>query len=394
MPDLQRIKEQFGVFGTNPLWENALETAVKVAPSDLPVLIYGETGAGKDVFPQIIHKYSNRRTGKFFALNCGGIPESTIDSELFGHEKGAFTGAIEMRKGYFEEANGGTLFLDEIGELPLTTQAKLLRVLQNGEFIRMGSSKTLKTDVRIIAATNKNLERLVAHGKFREDLYYRINSITITIPSLRERKDDIVRLFNGFAYERASLGQIPMFKLSPEAQKFIENYRWPGNVRQLKSVAESLCVLKGGGILTVSDIESILPKENNSVAIYSPETTGDSFTRDEKEAILKMMRHLYEEVESLKKVVSGMQGGEIAPVALTRRPMPQEEPEEDIQEQFSAPSQPTPEPEPVHDEDLSIESAEKDRIQRALAKHGGNREAAAAELGISVRTLYRKLKTQ
>lgn len=403
MVDLKQIKESFGLWGNDPAWEEALFTAVKLAPSDLPILIYGETGVGKDIIPQVIHKYSLRKNNKYLALNCGGIPESTIDAELFGHEKGAFTGAYEARKGYFEEADGGTLFLDEIAELPLSTQAKLLRVLQNGEYMRMGSSQVRKTNVRIIAATNVNLFTAVAHHKFREDLFYRINSISITIPSLRERKGDIVLLFRGFAFYQADKYGIDMFKISPEAEKFLKDYRWPGNIRQLKSVAEALAALKAGGILTVDDIKAILPKEDATLPVVFGEGGKEGIKPEEKEAIFMMLRRLHDEVEHLKRIVAAQSGNDAGVVlAQPISPQPQEADDEDWQESYDdpqdAPQSAAPQapqaaaPQATQPDCLDLKKLTDENIRKALERHGGNRKAAAAELGISDRTLYRKLK--
>ena len=399
--ELQSLKNKFDIIGNDPALNRALEIAVAVAPTDITVLVSGESGVGKENIPRIIHQNSRRKNGKYFAINCGAIPEGTIDSELFGHEKGSFTGANEMRRGYFEEADGGTLFLDEIGELPLASQAKLLRVLQSGEFIRVGSSKVLKTDVRVIAATNVNLLHSVSKGKFREDLYYRLNAVSISMPALRERKEDINLLFRKFASDFSAKYGMSKVTLTEDAAIMLRKYRWPGNIRQLKNVAESVSALESAKMSAYSDkclvdvdvLSRYIPKEEPNLlptrsSSYqdSPETAG------EREAIIRMLLQLKQDVDYLKDVVAKAGLGKAVPAAIAppedlpmspvddMMPVDEDPEEQDFQEQ---------EPE---QEDMSIKTASLDLIEKVLRKHGGNRKAAAAELGISERTLYRKIK--
>lgn len=408
--DLQALKNKFDIIGNDPALNRALEIAVAVAPTDITVLITGESGVGKENIPRIVHQNSRRKNGKYFAINCGAIPEGTIDSELFGHEKGSFTGANEMRRGYFEEADGGTLFLDEIGELPLASQAKLLRVLQSGEFIRVGSSKVLKTDVRVIAATNINLFHAVSKGKFREDLYYRLNAVSITMPALRERPGDINLLFRKFASDFSAKYGVCKVTLTEDASIMLRKYRWPGNIRQLKNMAETVSALESARLSGYSDkcvidadvLSKYIPKEEPNLlpaksAAYqdSPESAG------EREAIIRMLFQLKRDVDYLKDVVAkaglGRPGAPALaapeetghewtpPVPEPYMPVAQEmlAPEEDPEEQDLQEREP---------EDLSIRTASLDLIEKVLRKHDGNRKAAAAELGISERTLYRKIK--
>ncbi len=415
--ELQSLKNKFDIIGNDPALNRALEIAVAVAPTDITVLISGESGVGKENIPKIIHQYSRRRTGKYFAVNCGGIPEGTIDSELFGHEKGSFTGAMEMRKGYFEEANGGTLFLDEIGELPLSSQAKLLRVLQSGEFIRVGSSKVLKTDVRVVAATNVNLLYAVSKGKFREDLYYRLNAISVFMPPLRERQNDIHLLFRKFASDFSEKYGMGKAMLSDDAVELLKSYRWPGNIRQLKNIAETVCALEAERIsrrqeITAAVLSQYMPKDDpNALPVKSSmQSSEDAIPASEREAIFRMLYQLRQEVDYLKGVVSG------SGAASVRGRLPQQtnssavtpaqeqsqfitNPEPDEQEIYSGADQPAApyvvdreEPDEQYAEDLSLHKAGEDLIKKALEKYKGNRKLAAAELGISERTLYRKLK--
>ena len=399
--ELQILKNKFDIIGNDPALNRALEIAVAVAPTDITVLVSGESGVGKENIPRIIHQNSRRKNGKYFAINCGAIPEGTIDSELFGHEKGSFTGANEMRRGYFEEADGGTLFLDEIGELPLASQAKLLRVLQSGEFIRVGSSKVLKTDVRVIAATNVNLLHSVSKGKFREDLYYRLNAVSISMPALRERKEDINLLFRKFASDFSAKYGMSKVTLTEDASIMLRKYRWPGNIRQLKNVAESVSALESARMSAQSDkclidvdvLSRYIPKEEpnllptkSSAYQDSPEAAG------EREAIIRMLLQLKQDVDYLKEVVAKAGLGKPAPAAIAppedmpmgpvhdMMPVDEDPEEQDFQEH-----------EPLQ-EDMSIRTASLDLIEKVLRKHGGNRKAAAAELGISERTLYRKIK--
>ena len=397
--ELQILKNKFDIIGNDPALNRALEIAVAVAPTDITVLVSGESGVGKENIPRIIHQNSRRKNGKYFAINCGAIPEGPIDSELFGHEKGSFTGANEMRRGYFEEADGGTLFLDEIGELPLASQAKLLRVLQSGEFIRVGSSKVLKTDVRVIAATNVNLMHSVSKGKFREDLYYRLNAVSITMPALRERKEDINLLFRKFASDFSAKYGMSKVTLTEDAAIMLRKYRWPGNIRQLKNVAESVSALESAKMSANSDkclvdvdvLSRYIPKEEPNLLPTKSSSYQDSpEAAGEREAIIRMLLQLKQDVDYLKEVVAkaGL-GKAVAPAIAPPEDMPispvpemitdDEDPEEqDFQEQIP--------------EDMSIRTASMDLIEKVLRKHGGNRKAAANELGISERTLYRKIK--
>lgn len=404
---LQNLKNRYDIIGNDPALNRALEVAYAVAPTDLTVLIQGESGVGKETIPQIIHQYSRRKTGKYFAVNCGAIPEGTIDSELFGHEKGAFTGANEMRKGYFEEADGGTLFLDEIGELPLASQAKLLRVLQDGEFIRVGSSKVLKTDVRVVAATNIDLTYAVQRGKFRADLYYRLNAISIKVPSLRERPDDIPLLFRKFTSDFSQKYNVCKLNLTPDAVTLLKSYRWPGNIRQLKNVAESVSALESYSITPGSErceisavtLYRYIPKDEGmlpSVAVHE-----EGFSSSEKEAMVRMMYQLRQEVDYLKEAIAGGQAAKPTqsnvaeqpalpqPSAVVAQPVDPSATPEDAEWQDTETAL---EQAPAPVQNLSIQKASLDLLNKALERHGGNRRAAAAELGISERTLYRKIK--
>ena len=397
--ELQTLKNKFDIIGNDPALNRALEIAVAVAPTDITVLVMGESGVGKENIPRIIHQNSRRKNGKYFAINCGAIPEGTIDSELFGHEKGSFTGANEMRRGYFEEADGGTLFLDEIGELPLSSQAKLLRVLQSGEFIRVGSSKVLKTDVRVIAATNVDLMHAVSKGKFREDLYYRLSAVSITMPALRDRKDDINLLFRKFASDFSAKYGMSKVSLTENASIMLRRYRWPGNIRQLKNVAEAVSALESGRISPGSDkcvidmdvLARYIPKEEPNLLPAKSSSYQDSpECAGEREAIIRMLLQLKQDVDYLKDVVAkaGLGRGSVpaisAPEEMQMPPVhDMTDIEDDPEEQDFQESEP---------EDMSIRTASLELIEKVLRKHGGNRKAAAAELGISERTLYRKIK--
>ena len=390
--DLQRLKNKFDIIGNDAGLNRALETAVAVAPTDLTVLITGESGVGKENIPRIIHQFSRRKNGKYLAVNCGAIPEGTINAELFGHEKGAFTGAIGERKGYFEEADGGTLFLDEIGELPRETQALLLRVLQNGEYMKVGSSKVEKTDVRVIAATNVNLAYAVATGKFREDLYYRLTGIQIQMPALRDRnKDDIYLLFRKFTSDFSERYNLCKVSLSHDAISLLTAYRWPGNIRQLKNIAETVTALESRPVTPGSErielgpaaLMRYLPDEKDSMlpATSGPQSAGGGMSDSDKQMIVKAILDLKQEVDRLKEAVrTGVPVQEPVPAGLPRYlDMAPDEPEEQL-----------PEPETTL-EGISIRKASDELIERALAKHGGKVKPAAAELGISERTIYRKL---
>ena len=386
--------------GNDPALNRALEIAVKVAPIDMTVLVCGESGVGKENIPKIIHQNSPRRRAKYFAINCGAIPEGTVDSELFGHEKGAFTGANEMRKGYFEEADGGTLFLDEVAELPLASQAKLLRVLQDGEFMRVGSSKVLKTDVRVIAATNVNLLNAVAKGKFRADLYYRLETVTINMPALRERPGDINLLFRKFASDFSSKYGICKVSLTEDASIMLRKYRWPGNIRQLKNVAEKVSALESvkisaGSDKCVVDVDTLIryiPREEPNL-LPATVQAQEKFEASEKEAIVRTLLKLMQEVDYIKDVLA--KAG-LAGAAQTMLPAIRQELEQTHQEVTRyEDTVEDPEEQDLEDkgeEYLSLKTMGQELIEKVIRKHGGNRKAAAAELGISERTLYRKLK--
>ena len=401
--ELQSLKNKYDIIGNDPVLNRALEIAVAVAPTDITVLVSGESGVGKENIPRIIHQSSRRRNAKYFAINCGAIPEGTIDSELFGHEKGSFTGANEMRRGYFEEADGGTIFLDEIAELPLASQAKLLRVLQSGEFIRVGSSKVLKTDVRVVAATNVNLLHAVSKGKFREDLYYRLNAVAITMPALRERPADINVLFRKFASDFSAKYGVCKVSLTEEASILLRKYRWPGNIRQLKNVAETISALEsvrlsGYSDKCVIDVETLsryIPKEEPNLLPAKVSSWGDSENPGEREAIIRMLFQLKQDVDYLKDVISkaGLTVSAGPSIAVPELPLRNE-----IHQDWTSPSEEDRQEDPEEQEyqtgtpDLSLKSANMELIEKVLRKHDGNRKAAAAELGISERTLYRKIK--
>ncbi len=411
--DLQKLKNKYDIIGNDPALNRALEMAVAVAPTDLTVLVTGESGVGKDNIPKIIHQFSRRKNAKYFAVNCGAIPEGTIDSELFGHEKGSFTGAIEARKGYFEEADGGTLFLDEVGELPLSSQAKLLRVLQSGEYIRVGSSKVSKTDVRVIAATNVNLMYAVSQGKFRADLYYRLNAIQITMPALRDRKEDIYLLFRKFTSDFSEKYGMSKITLTHDAIELLTKYRWPGNIRQLQNVANTVSALEGQRLapgLTRCEVDagtlaSYLPKDEAESMPVQYKREGSTINDDEKQEIYKALYALNAEVNKLKAIVASgnfRQAAEpvhddmktLAPPAYdmggsyVSKPEPDwaaDNQDVDIQDHREE----VKEAEKL--DNCSIEQAYQDMIHKALEKYNGNRKKAAKELGISERTLYRKI---
>lgn len=400
--DLTTLKQRFNIIGNNSALNEALEVAVRVASTDLSVLITGESGVGKEVFPQIIHANSPRKHGTYIAVNCGAIPEGTIDSELFGHEKGAFTGASESRKGYFEVADGGTIFLDEVAELPHTTQVRLLRVLQTGEYIRVGSSKTQKTNVRVVAATNINLRDAVRDGRFREDLYYRLNTVPITVPPLRDRKGDIYLLFRKFAVDVATLYRMPVITLDGGARQVLETYPWPGNIRQLKNVAEQISAVEESRNITADILKKYLPDyAPSSVPVFRPQAQGE--VNEERELLYKVLFDLRNDMNDLKRMMAELmaehrgydhKGGDVtallprnlpAPVSTpTVHPMPVSfndyaEPEEVIEE-------------PAAREGLTKEQVLREAIIKALRRHGGKRREAAKDLFISERTLYRKIK--
>ncbi|MBS1735399.1 MAG: sigma-54-dependent Fis family transcriptional regulator [Bacteroidetes bacterium] len=408
--DQQSIRNRFGIIGSSPGLSYALDVAIQVANTDLSVLISGESGVGKEVFSQIIHSLSARKHNPFIAVNCGAIPEGTIDSELFGHEKGSFTGAVDGRKGYFETVNGGTIFLDEIGEMPLGTQARLLRVLETGEYIRVGSSKVQKTDVRVIAATNKDLLEYIHNGKFREDLYYRLNTVPIRVPALRDRKEDIILLFRKFAADFADRYKSPPVQLNEAAKNMLINYSWPGNVRQLKNMAEQLSVLSRGKEVTSEELIKYLPDNSRS---RLPVLASSGFKEgvqtefaNEREILYKLFFDVKKDVTDLKRLLfEAIQN----PASLNNLNHYQTEP---VMQEVYQNTLPSTQPvvwnnngnnhrseheNEINDhqeveESLSIMDAEKDLIVKALKKHRGKRKDASSDLGISERTLYRKLK--
>ncbi|MGZ4055173.1 MAG: sigma-54 interaction domain-containing protein, partial [Bacteroidia bacterium] len=403
---IQEIKNRFGIIGSSPILDRAIDIAKQVAPTDLTVLITGESGTGKEVFPQIIHALSARKHGQYIAVNCGAIPEGTIDSELFGHEKGSFTGAHEARKGYFEVANGGTIFLDEVAEMPLATQARLLRVLESGEFIKVGSSKVLKTDVRVVAATNVNIQQAIEKGKFREDLYYRLNTVPIIVPPLRERKQDIFLLFRKFAADFSSKYRMPTIKLDAEAEQLLTNYYFQGNVRQLKNITEQISVIEKQRDITADIMRSYLPQQQTSqlpMIVNNSAQGGNDFS--ERDLLYKVLFDMKKDLTDLKKIVvdlidnDNQLNQDFHPEnAQIIKKLYQEvgSPETSIQLGYNntSPIIKTQEQIPVHEvveESLSLQEIEEDMIKKALTKHKGKRKNAAKELGISERTLYRKI---
>ncbi len=378
--NLQLVKQRFGIIGSSALMERALEVAVRVASTDLSVLVTGESGVGKEFFPQIIHAFSARKHNRYIAVNCGAIPGGTIDSELFGHEKGSFTGATESRKGYFEEANGGTIFLDEVAELPLSTQVRLLRVLQDGEFIRVGSSKVQKTDVRVVAATNIDLQSAIAQGRFREDLYYRLNTVPIHVPALRDRREDICLLFRKFAVDVATQYRMPVISLDSLAQQVLETYSWPGNIRQLKNVAEQISAVEETRNITAPILNKYLPPVQTKPMVIERSELGG----EEREVLYKVLFELRAEVNDLRRTVEQMRSGvgiaapEIAgllPAASASEYADSEEVDDPVSDSFKTKAE-----------------VQREQIVRALKRHNGRRKDAARELFISERTLYRKIK--
>lgn len=382
--ELQKLKNKYDIIGNDASLNRALEIALAIAPRDLTVLITGESGVGKDIIPRIIHQNSPRKTGKYLPINCGGLPEGTINSELFGHEKGSFTGATDNRKGYFEEANGGTIFLDEVGELPASTQAMLLRVLETGEYMKVGSSKVEKTDVRVIAATNVNLPYAVAQGKFREDLYYRLNTIQIKMPALRERKEDIYLLWRKFTADFSEKYNLCKVALNVDAISMLTSYRWPGNIRQLKNVAETVASLESKPVTPLSEkvelnaeaLAKYIPDEKDTMIPATATLSGSGMSESDKQMIIKALLDLKQEVDDLRRQVEG--GIQTVPATprIVETTKAESEPENPV-----APSA----------EDFSIKKANDDLIEKALAKYGGKVKPAAEELGISERTIYRKL---
>jgi transcriptional regulator with PAS, ATPase and Fis domain len=416
MESVQNIKQRFEIIGNDPKLNRAIEKAIQVAPTDISVLVVGESGVGKESIPRIIHSLSHRKHGKYIAVNCGAIPEGTIDSELFGHEKGAFTGATNTREGYFEVADGGTIFLDEVGELPLTTQVRLLRVLENGEFIKVGSSQVQKTNVRIVAATNVNLFDAIEKGKFREDLYYRLSTVDIPIPPLRDRKDDIHLLFRKFAADFAHKYKMPPIKLSDDAIQFLQKYRWSGNIRQLRNVAEQISVLETNREITLATLHSYLPVEGSSLPSVISGKKSDTDFSTERDILYKVLFDMKSDLNDLKKLTlelmkNGAKVQDINPT-LIQKVYGSKEAESEISFEEEPrmnviPTQNQSQQEEFEDEDnenyldaetveeeeiLKLEQKEIELIKKSLERHKGKRKAAADELGISERTLYRKIK--
>lgn len=408
-PNIQQVKQRFGIIGNDVELNRAIEIALQVAPTDLSVLVTGESGVGKETFPQLIHQYSHRKHGTYIAVNCGSIPEGTIDSELFGHEKGSFTGATGERKGYFEYANKGTIFLDEVGELPLSTQARLLRVLETGEYMKVGSSKVEKTDVRVVAATNLDMIDATKNGRFREDLYYRLNTVPIRIPALRDRKEDVPLLFRKFASDCAEKYTMPSISLTEDAKQMLMNYQWPGNIRQLKNITEQISIIEQERQITSEILKLYLPA--NEVGMI-PVTTnlGDQqpMFNNEREILYQVLFDMKKDMNELKKIVHDIVAGKIttsdikpevslAPIIVDAK--------NDIPTIINTQNKKDIEPEPCDDEEIqiidtndfnresfSLEEVEKEMIKKALERHQGKRKNAAQDLKISERTLYRKIK--
>lgn len=407
--NIQQVKQRFGIIGNAPVLNRALEVAIQVAPTDISVLVTGESGTGKEIIPQVIHQLSSRKHGEYIAVNCGAIPEGTIDSELFGHEKGAFTGASGSRKGYFEVADGGTIFLDEVAELPMQTQVRLLRVLETGEFIRVGSSKVIKTNVRVVAATNENMLQAIQKGKFREDLFYRLSTVPIHLPALRSRKDDIHLIFRKFANDFAEKYRMPIIKLTDDAVQMLENYSWPGNVRQLKNLVEQLSVIETAREIDSSILINYIPQEYSNSPMVINKESQESI--NERELMYKFLFDMKKDLTELKKLVVELvsKNGKLDlnqdQSSLVNRYYEEVHSDDMTQPRLEAPKSPV-EPfhfvesnedpyevhEEVEEESLSLEEREKELIKKALEKHKGKRKYAATELGISERTLYRKIK--
>ncbi len=402
---VQSIKQRFGIIGNYAKLNRAIDIASQVASTDMSVLITGESGSGKETFPQIIHHLSPRKHNNYIAVNCGAIPEGTIDSELFGHEKGSFTGAHDNRKGYFEVANSGTIFLDEVAELPLSTQVRLLRVLETGEFIKVGSSKTQKTDVRIVAATNVDVLQAVHEGKFREDLYYRLNTVPIQVPSLRERGDDIILLFRKFAQDFSEKYRMPPVQLDDSAIDIFINYKWPGNVRQLKNVTEQLSIIEQNRVITGDEIRQYLPiyNEHELPALYGENHVDQQTFASEREILYKILFDMKKDMNELKNVVNGLLNNDGSAAHIAESPdiintfypndnfIPRKPAVKDFDEKPEVEYN-IQDTEEFIEESLKLEDKEIELIQKALNKHKGKRKGAAKDLGISERTLYRKIK--
>jgi len=408
MKDLQNIKQRFGIIGNYEGLNRAIDIAVQVAPTDLSVLITGESGTGKEIFPQVIHSFSTRKHGQYIAVNCGAIPEGTIDSELFGHEKGSFTGASDSRKGYFEVADGGTIFLDEVAELPLSTQVRLLRVLETGEFIRVGSSKVQKTNVRVIAASNVEVPRAIDNGKFREDLFYRLNTVPIKVPALRERGEDIFLLFRKFAVDFAEKYRMPAIRLDSDAKNILLNYSWPGNVRQLKNITEQISIIENEREIVAANLRNYLPEYGGVKLPAIIKKDEDKSFSSEREILYKILFDMKSDMNDLKKLVFDLiRHGEIdlAFQESNSRAIKNlfREPGEETDPPIKSETQPSDflphktmnniqDTEAIVEESLSLADKEVEMIKKALDKYSGKRKMAAGELGISERTLYRKIK--
>ena len=416
MESVQVIKQRFGIIGNTPVLNRAIEKAIQVAPTDISVLVTGESGVGKESIPKIIHQLSHRKHGKYIAVNCGAIPEGTIDSELFGHEKGSFTGATQTREGYFEVADGGTIFLDEVGELPLTTQVRLLRVLENGEFIKVGSSKVQKTDVRIVAATNANMFDAIKKEQFREDLYYRLSTVDIHLPPLRERQEDIHLLFRKFASDFALKYKMPTIKLTDDAIQVLLKHRWSGNIRQLRNVAEQISVLEQNRTISVETLKGYLPTSGSNLPAIIKHTKSDTDFSSEREILYKVLFDMKSDLNDLKKLTMElMKKGNTKDVEKEHQGLIQKiygsddetvyEEDVDETEVLSIPEHQDTSQEIIsksdkyhfaeeieEEETLSLHDKELELIKKSLERHSGKRKLAAEELGISERTLYRKIK--
>ncbi len=409
--NLQSVKHRFGIIGNSPALDRALSVAVQVAPTDISVLITGESGTGKESMPQIIHSYSARKHSEYIAVNCGAIPEGTIDSELFGHEKGAFTGATDSRKGYFEVANGGTIFLDEVAELPLTTQVRLLRVLETGEFIRVGSSKVQKTNVRIIAATNENIQEAINKGKFREDLYYRLSTVPITLPPLRDRKEDIYLIFRKFAADFGEKYRMPGIRLKDDAVVKLNSFSWPGNIRQLKNITEQISVIEKERHLDAETLLKYLPFNgaSNNLPMVVKDNNNSNSDFSERDLLYKVLFDMKKDINEVKQTIVHLMKNESSLssnekteiITKLNKEMESESNDSNAIEKYNiTPVKPQTNfeyPEAIQEnveieESLSLEEREKELIIKALEKHNGRRKNAALELGISERTLYRKIK--
>ena len=394
--NIQAIKQRFSIVGNDAALNRAIEKAIRVAPTDISVLVTGESGVGKESIPKIIHALSHRKHAKYIAVNCGAIPEGTIDSELFGHEKGSFTGATQTRQGYFEVADGGTIFLDEVGELPLTTQVRLLRVLENGEFMKVGSSKAQKTDIRVVAATNLDMTKAIKEGKFREDLYYRLSTIEINIPPLRDRKGDIHLLFRKFAADFAQKYSMPTIRLTEDAVQLLNRYHFPGNIRQLRNIAEQLSVIETERLINASRLAEYLPHYNSQLPSVVQGETAEFDYKAEREMMYNVILEMRKELDELKRVTVDILSGnkatlETAVTELYNKPslVPKEQ---TIEVHKPDIAQDSIYEEIIEEPQLTLQQQEINMIKKSLEKHKGKRKLAAEELGISERTLYRKIK--